>query len=88
MVVTEIRTSKKFEKQYKKLPAHLKTLAKQREPFFRANPFDQRLETHKLHGKDRELWAFSITGLYRIKFVFLEKGVALFLEIGTHDIYK
>lgn len=87
-MILEIRTSKVFEKQYKKLSVPVKELAKQKEFVFRANPFDPRLETHKLHGKEKELWAFWINRSYRIKFAFLEKGSVLFLEIGTHDIYK
>ncbi|MEK7576763.1 MAG: type II toxin-antitoxin system mRNA interferase toxin, RelE/StbE family [Patescibacteria group bacterium] len=88
MTVEKIRVSKLFEKQYKKLPAQIKELAKQKEFVFRANPFDSRLGIHKLHGKEKELWAFWINRSYRIKFAFLEKGRVLFLEIGTHEIYK
>ncbi|MEK9180143.1 MAG: type II toxin-antitoxin system mRNA interferase toxin, RelE/StbE family [Patescibacteria group bacterium] len=88
MRVTEIRTSSRFEKQYKKLSDAIKDLAKARERIFRNNPFDSRLGTHKLHGREKELWAFWINRAYRIKFALLENGSILFLEIGTHDIYK
>lgn len=88
MMIALVRVSGIFEKQYKKLPKDIKDLAKTRELIFRSNPFDPRLETHKLHGKDREAWAFSINKSYRIKFIFLNGGKVLFLEIGTHDIYK
>ena len=88
MRITEIRTSPRFEKQYKKLPNAVKNLAKVKEQIFRGNPFDPRLATHELHGKEGDVWAFSVTGKYRIKFIFLEGGAVLFLEIGTHDIYK
>ena len=54
---------------------------------FRANPFDPILRTHKLHGKEKEAWAFWIDYTYRIKFIFLNDDVALFLDIGTHEIY-
>lgn len=57
----EIRVSPKFERQYKKLSEGIKELAKQKESIFRANPFNPSLDTHKLHGKERALWAFSIT---------------------------
>ena len=55
---------------------------------FKENPYDSRLDTHKLHGEDKDAWAFSITDHYRIKFTFQSGDKALFLEIGTHDIYK
>ncbi len=88
MRIEEIRTSPRFEKQYKKLPKKIKELAKERESIFRANSFDARLDTHKLHGEERGAWSFSINRSYRIKFIFLGKNKVLFLEVGTHNIYK
>ena len=80
----EIYTSPHFERRYKKLPELVKERAKKREEIFRASPFDHRLDTHKLHGKDEE-WSFSVDYEYRVKFSFLEGGKILFLDIGTHD---
>ncbi len=80
--------SKKFLKSLSRLPDSVVNLAEEKEKIFKDNPFDSRLETHKLHGKDRDIWSFSITRSYRIKFVFLDSNSVLFLEIGTHDIYK
>jgi mRNA-degrading endonuclease YafQ of YafQ-DinJ toxin-antitoxin module len=74
-----IRITSRFEKNYQKL---------RKEIVFRGNPFDPQLKTHKLHGKERDAWAFSITRSYRIKFLFLEDGGVLFLDIGTHDVYE
>ena len=88
MVGYIIETSKWFEKSYKKLPKFVKELAKKKETVFRLNPFDPRLETHKLHGKDKDSWSFSITHKYRIKFLFLTDNKILFLDIGKHDIYQ
>ena len=83
----QIRISRKFEKQYRKLPQAIKDFAKQKEAIFRENPFDPRLETHKLHNKEKETWAFSVNRSYRIIFIFLAVKHVLFLEIGMHDIY-
>ena len=83
-----IHITSRFERSYRKLPERIQTDAKRKESIFRQNPFDPRLKTHKLHGAEREAWAFSITRRYRIKFLFLEGGSALFLDIGTHDIYE
>ena len=87
MEIREIRATRKFERQYRKLPKEITTAAKEKEIIFRRDPFDPRLETHKLHGKEKEAWAFSVTRSYRIKFIFLAKESVLFLEIGAHDIY-
>ena len=89
MEIEEIRTTSKFEKQYRRLPAKIKKAAQEKEIIFRNNVFDSRLATHKLHGKDKEAWAFYVTPhSYRIKFIFLTPKSVLFLEIGTHSIYK
>lgn len=88
MSVREIRIYQQFEKNYKKLPQKVKGRAATKERIFRQNPFHPILKTHKLRGKEKEVWAFWIDQKYRIKFLFLEDGVVLFLDIGTHDIYE
>lgn len=80
-----IFTSNNFDRRYKKLPRHLKIKAEEREKIFVVSPFDPRLETHKLHGKDKDHWSYSIDRRYRIKFLFLKDGNVLYLSIGTHD---
>ncbi len=88
MRIAGVVITSRFIKSYKKLPQAIKEQAKQREVFFRADAFDARLDTHKLHGVDKEAWAFSITRKYRIKFIFLTNDSVLFLDVGTHDIYS
>ena len=83
-----IRSSPRFEKNYKKLPRSIKEQAKKKEAIFRKDVFDARLRTHKLSGYKQDTWSFSITYSYRIKFVFLHNKEVLFLDIGTHKIYK
>lgn len=53
MQVRDIKTSPHFNKQYKKLPQEIKEQAKKKEKIFRQNPFDSRLKTHKLHGRQK-----------------------------------
>ncbi|MEK7098537.1 MAG: type II toxin-antitoxin system mRNA interferase toxin, RelE/StbE family [Patescibacteria group bacterium] len=88
MSVSGIKTTSLFERHYRKLPKKIKELAKQKEHIFRDNPFAPSLETHKLQGREKELWAFSINRKYRIKFAFLEHGWILFVDAGLHDIYE
>lgn len=88
MRVNAIETTKNFDRQYKKLPKNVKDAAKEKEWIFRENPFDIRLRTHKLHGEEKDMWAFSITHTHRIKFIFITDESVLFLEIGTHGIYR
>ncbi len=88
MKIREIKISPLFEKHYKKLSAQIKEKAKKKEKIFRENPFDSGLKTHKLHGKEKEVWAFWVDYDYWIKFIFLNDEEVLFLDIGTHGIYK
>lgn len=75
----------KFLRSLKRLPFHIQVKAQEKEFIFQDNPFDPRLRTHKLHGKDRQHWAYSIDNSYRIMFAFLEDGDVLYLDVGTHD---
>ena len=83
-----VEYSERFLKSASRLPAKLIALANLREIIFKQNPFHPILRTHKLHGKEKEVWAFWINQKYRIKFLFLGNGKILFLDIGTHDVYK
>lgn len=83
-----IRASSGFRKSYKKLPKNIKDRAKEKEKIFRNNPFDARLYTHKLHGKYKNYWAFTIVSRYRIMFAFVESEIIDFVDIGTHEIYR
>lgn len=84
----EIQVSERFKKSYRKLQQKIKQRAKEREAAFRANPFDLILKTHKLSGKEKGIWAFWVNDSYRIKFILLPNREVLFLDIGTHKIYK
>lgn len=86
--IKEIEYSKKFLKSLKKLPERIIDQAEEKERIFKDNFFHPILKTHKLSGKDKECWAFWINHSYRVKFIFLGGEKVLFLDIGTHDIYK
>jgi len=49
------------------------------------DPFDTGLKTHKLTGKLKELWAFSVAYDCRVVFIFLNEKTVLLVDIGTHD---
>lgn len=79
--------SSKFEKEYKKLSNKIKDAAEKIEKVFRKNPFAPQLKTHRLKGKLKDFWSFSIDYHYRIIFEFIDKNVVWFHSVGTHDIY-
>jgi len=83
-----IEYSKRFLKSLKKLSDEVIGQAEEKEKIFKNNPFDLQLKTHKLSGREKEIWAFRINYKYRIKFIFLNNNEVLFLDIGTHEFYK
>ncbi|MGK7945185.1 MAG: type II toxin-antitoxin system YafQ family toxin [Microcystaceae cyanobacterium] len=52
---------------------------------FKDNPFDQSLKTHKLSGKLKDLWSFSLEYDLRILFYFTHDNNVVCVDIGTHD---
>jgi len=83
----KISYSPKFEKEYKKLQDRIKLKAEKKEVVFRKNPFDKSLKTHKLSGKLKIFWLFSIDYKYRIIFEFIDENTVHFHLIGCHSIY-
>jgi mRNA-degrading endonuclease YafQ of YafQ-DinJ toxin-antitoxin module len=55
-----IEYSEKFLKSLKKVPKNLLEKACEKEKIFKENPLNPLLRTHKLHGKDKDCWAFWI----------------------------
>jgi len=51
------------------------------------DPFDSKLKTHKLSGKLKGLWSFSIEYDLRVVFFFTndKPKKAVFVDMGTHD---
>ena len=81
-----------FERKFTTYKENLsqKQLKKLREKIiiFKNNPFDPCLKTHKLKGKLKDYWVFTISYSYRIIFRFLDKERIFFIDIGDHSIYK
>lgn len=87
MEISRIYYHPQFRKSFLDLPKEVQKAAKRKIIVFKNNPFTTSLRTHKLSGKLKKHWSFSVKGQYRIIFVF-EKNHAIFLDIGPHDIYK
>ena len=53
------------------------------------NPKNHKLlKVHKLHGKLKNMWSFSINYKIRIVFKYDSKKEVIFLIIGDHNIYN
>jgi len=81
-----IRYHSRFKRSYKKLSLQIKLRAEIKEKIFRENPFHPNLDTHKLHGRLKNQWSFSIDRELRILFEFDNSDV-IFLDVGDHEIY-
>ena len=80
--------SPEFKRLFNKLPKNIQLVALRKEKIFRNNIHDPRLRTHKLGGKLKGKFAFSVSYSVRILFSIDQDNIARFHSIGTHDIYK
>jgi len=86
--IQKIYYSSKFSKSLAEMPPFVKKAFLKREALFLTNAFHSSLDTHKLHGKYRDYWAFTVIGQHRIMFSFKDGNEVNFINIGTHAIYK
>lgn len=84
----EISFSSSFKRAFKKRikgKIELETRFWKKLEQFTVNPFNPSLKTHKLSGKLKDLWSFSVDYDARILFYFTEEEKAVFVDIGSHD---
>lgn len=85
----QISYTPSFVRQYKKLPLALREEAKEKIEIFRRNPDQPMLKTHKLKGRLRGNYSFSVNYSHRIVFMFdRTKTQAILLTIGDLNVYK
>jgi len=83
-----IYPTSQFLKSYKRLSISIKKKAKEKDKIFRQNPFTPILRTHKLKGKLKNYWSYSVDENHRVLFRFINKDKVIYFNIGTHEIYK
>jgi addiction module RelE/StbE family toxin len=87
-MMTEIVWEDSFIKKLKKLikiDNELKFKVQEKVKIFCENQFESSLKTHKLHGKLKDYWAFSIDYNYRIVFRYGNNNKVYLINIGSHD---
>ncbi|MCF7917950.1 type II toxin-antitoxin system RelE/ParE family toxin [Candidatus Gracilibacteria bacterium] len=77
-----------FVRQYKKFPKALQEEIKQKIELFGTDTEHSFLKVHKLHGKLKEFYSFSVNYEYRIVFEYETKKRVALLTVGNHDVYK
>lgn len=87
----EVAFSSSFKRAFKTKVAGKPDTAErfwERLEVFKNNPFDPTLRTHRLSGKLKHLWSFSIEYDLRVLFQFVDDHRAVFIDIGTHkEVY-
>ena len=86
MVLVSFKAS--FIKQFNKLDKALALEVMEKIELFKNLENHRALRVHKLHGKLKTMWSFSVNYKTRIVFIYESKKEAVFLAIGDHDIYN
>ena len=86
--IRSIHFTTHFLKSFEKIPSFVQKLATKKDGWFRSNPFDPRLRSHKLKGALAGLWAYSINRSYRILFRFLDGDEVIYYDVGTNEVYQ
>jgi mRNA-degrading endonuclease YafQ of YafQ-DinJ toxin-antitoxin module len=76
-----------FKREAKQLPRGLRSLVEERLRLFISDPHHSSLKLHKLTGKLKEYWAFSIDYQLRVILSFEGKTKIVLHSIGDHSIY-
>jgi len=77
-----------FVRQYNKLDESLQEEVLEKIELFKSKENHTSLKVHKLHGRLKENFSFSVNYKFRIVFIFEESDSVILLAIGDHDIYK
>ncbi|KKU81960.1 MAG: Toxin-antitoxin system, toxin component, RelE family [Parcubacteria group bacterium GW2011_GWA1_47_8] len=78
----------RFLRFYKKLPAGLQDEVIEKIDLFKDVNNHQRLEVHKLKGRLKKFYGFSVDYKNRIVFEYMSKNEIVLLAVGDHEIYK
>ncbi len=84
----EVSFSSSFKRAYKKRIKGQKELEDkfwEKAELFSHDPLSRNLRTHKLSGRLKDLWSFSVEYDLRVVFYFADEAKAVFVDIGKHD---
>lgn len=88
MRINRINYTSRFARAMKDLDPALRKIVAERDALFRQDCFAPRLNAHKLHGKLKKYWSFSITHSHRVLFQFMKGNAVVFIDVGNHSIYR
>ncbi len=88
MKITRYLYNPHFRKLIKAFPLKEKARIIRKVNLFLADPYSPNLKTHKLSGRLKNYWSFSVSYNLRVLFRFYKENVVEFVDLGTHEIYK
>jgi len=77
-----------FIRRLNKLPKGLQDEVIEKIELFKNIDNHQRLEVHKLRGRLKKFYGFSVDYKNRIVFEYLSENEVALLAVGDHEIYK
>jgi len=77
-----------FIKAFKKLETDLKNEALEKIDLFKYRENHKQIKAHKLKGRLKGRYSFSVNYKFRIVFYYKSPNNAILLSIGDHNIYK
>lgn len=81
--------SKKFKRNFGRLPPAVKKQFITRRKLFEIDPFNPLLHNHSLTGKFSDCRSFNVNGDVRAVFSFIDAQTVHLIDIGTHSrLYK
>lgn len=88
MTIKKVLYTADFKKKFKAISKKEKGKILKKLHLFWLNPLDTSLKTHKLSGRLKDHWSFSLNYKIRIMFRFVDKKTVELIDIGGHEIYK
>jgi len=79
--------TRRFIRSFNKLPKDIQEDVLHAVARFQKSPKDASLRLHKLSGTFRRYYAFSANFSSRI-IVYMKKETAVFIDVGSHDVYR
>lgn len=84
----EVSYTARFVRAYKKLTSPLQEEVKQAIADFQNSSTRERLRVHKLEGRLKGRYSFSVNYATRIVFTYVNKNKAVLLTVGDHNVYR
>ncbi len=77
-----------FVRQFDKLETALQAEVLEKVALFQNTGHHRQIKVHKLHGRLKNCYSFSVNYRFRIVFEYLSKNEAALLAVGDHEVYR